>query len=77
MPKLNRSSAKKAITLNRKVTKFVAHNDDVDFNKRLKQNPHLHAHQQGVVVADQPVVHRLNAPWRSISNRLTPSSLYP
>ena len=39
MPKLNRSSAKKAITLNRKVTKFVAHNDDVDFNKRLKQNP--------------------------------------
>jgi hypothetical protein len=39
MPKLNRSSAKKSLTLNRKVTKFVAHNDAVDFNQRLKQNP--------------------------------------
>jgi hypothetical protein len=39
MPKLNRSSAKKNLTLNRKVTKFVAHNNEVDFNKRLKQNP--------------------------------------
>ena len=39
MPKLNRSSAKKALTLNRKVGKFIAHNEAVDFNQRLKQNP--------------------------------------
>jgi hypothetical protein len=39
MSKLNRSSAKKAVTLNRKVVKFTAHNDAVKFNQRLKQNP--------------------------------------
>jgi len=39
MPKLNRSSTKKALTLNRKVTKFNAHNEAVKFDQRLKQNP--------------------------------------
>ena len=39
MSKLNRSQTKKALTLNRKVTKFNAHNDAVKFDQRLKQNP--------------------------------------
>lgn len=39
MSKLNRSSAKKALTLNRKVVKFTAHNEAVKFDQRLKQNP--------------------------------------
>lgn len=39
MSKLNRSNTKKALTLNRKVEKFNAHNEAVKFDQRLKQNP--------------------------------------
>lgn len=39
MSKLNRSQTKKALTLNRKFTKFNSHNDAVKLNQRLKQNP--------------------------------------